>query len=190
MAGAFGDRRIEDQTREFFCTSTNLTRNRSQIHTQGPLARYVLASMSIPGIVAPVIDHGELLVDGGVLDNLPVDPMSRTGAGTIYASDVSPPRSFAVGLHWEHPPGILDVIRHKMRQSAGTAFPSIVRILERTATLASDRAASAQRQRADVRFIAPPVADYDTLDMRHLDAIVEAGYRSTLETIAHWNEES
>lgn len=190
MAGAFGDRRIEDQAREFFCTSTNLTRNRSQVHTSGPLARYVLASMSIPGIVAPVIDHGELLVDGGVLDNLPVDPMSRTGVGTIYASDVSPPRSFAVGMHWEHPPGIADVVRHRMRRSAGTAFPSIVRILERTATLASDRAASAQRLRGDVRFIAPPVADYDTLDMRHLDEIVEVGYRSTLETIAHWNEES
>lgn len=189
MAGAFGDRRIEDQTREFFCTSTNLTRNRSMIHTSGPLARYVLASVSIPGIVAPVIDHGELLVDGGVLDNLPVDPMSHTGAGTIYASDVSPPRTFSVGLHWEHAPGILDVIRHKMRQSAGTAFPSIVRILERTATLASDRAASAQRLRGDVRFIAPPVAPYDTLDMRHLDEIVEVGYRSALEAIPQWTEE-
>jgi NTE family protein len=189
MAGAFGDRRIEDQTREFFCTSTNLTRNRSMIHTSGPLARYVLASVSIPGIVAPVIDRGELLVDGGVLDNLPVDPMSHTGAGTIYASDVSPPRTFSVGLHWEHAPGILDVIRHKMRQSAGTAFPSIVRILERTATLASDRAASAQRLRGDVRFIAPPVAPYDTLDMRHLDEIVEVGYRSALEAIPQWTEE-
>jgi NTE family protein len=189
MAGAFGDRRIEDQTREFFCTSTNLTRNRSMIHTSGPLARYVLASVSIPGIVAPVIDRGELLVDGGVLDNLPVDPMSHTGAGTIYASDVSPPRTFSVGLHWEHAPGILDVIRHKMRQSAGTAFPSIVRILERTATLASDRAASAQRLRGDVRFIAPPVAPYDTLDMRHLDEIVEVGYRSALEAIPQWTED-
>ena len=116
MAGCFGERRIEDQARDFFCTSTNLTRNRSMVHTSGPLARYVLASVSIPGIVAPVIDRGELLVDGGVLDNLPVDPMSRTGAGTIYASDVSPPRTFSVGLHWEHAPGIIDVIRHRLRR--------------------------------------------------------------------------
>lgn len=189
MAGCFGDRRIEDQARDFFCTSTNLTRNRSMVHTSGPLARYVLASVSIPGIVAPVIDHGELLVDGGVLDNLPVDPMSRTGAGTIYASDVSPPRTFSVGLHWEDAPGIVDVVRHRLRRGAGTAFPSIVRILERTATLASDRAASTQRLRDDVRFIAPAVAEYDTLDMRHLDAIVEVGYRSALEAIPQWTEE-
>jgi hypothetical protein len=65
-----------------------------------------------------------------------------------------------------------------------------VRILERTATLASDRAAATQRLRSDVRFIAPPVGDYDTLDMRHLDQIVEVGYRSALETIARWNEET
>jgi len=186
MAGCFGDRRIEDQARDYFCTSTNLTRNRSMVHTSGPLARYVLASVSIPGIVAPVIDRGELLVDGGVLDNLPVEPMSRAGAGTIYASDVSPPRTFSVGLHWEHPPGIIEVLRHRVRRGAGTAFPSIVRILERTATLASDRAASTQRMRSDVRFIAPPVAQYDTLDMRHLDEIVEVGYRSALETISGW----
>ncbi|PWN03964.1 hypothetical protein DJ010_07910 [Nocardioides silvaticus] len=190
MAEAFGSRRIEDQAREFFCTSTNLTRNRSQVHTSGPLARYVLASMSIPGVVAPVVDRGELLVDGGVLDNLPVDPMSRTGVGTLYASDVSPPRTFSVDLHWEDAPGILDVVRHKMRQSAGTAFPSLVRILERTATLASDRAAAAQRTRSDVRFIAPPVAAYDTLDMRHLDEIVDVGYKAAVDAIADWNEEN
>ena len=189
MSGAFGPARIEDQVREFFCTSTNLTRNRSMVHTSGPLARYVLASVSIPGVVAPVIDRGELLVDGGVLDNLPVDPMSRTGAGTIIASDVSPPRSFAVGSHWEQAPGLVQVLRHRLRKGAGTAFPSIVRILERTATLASDRAANAQRMRGDVRFIAPPVAQYDTLDMRRLDEIVEVGYRSAAETIARWNEE-
>uniref|UniRef100_UPI001C7F1C81 patatin-like phospholipase family protein n=1 Tax=Nocardioides stalactiti TaxID=2755356 RepID=UPI001C7F1C81 len=189
MAGAFGTARIEDQAREFFCTSTNLTRNRSMIHTSGPLARYVLASVSIPGIVAPVIDRGELLVDGGVLDNLPVDPMSRTGTGSVIASDVSPPRTFSVGMHWEQAPGIVDVVRHKLRQSAGTAFPSIVRILERTATLASDRAASTQRLRSDVRFIAPPVAQYDTLDMRHLDEIVEVGYRSAVDAISRWTEE-
>ncbi|RHW25238.1 hypothetical protein D0Z08_19950 [Nocardioides immobilis] len=189
MDGCFGSRQIEDQAREFFCTSTNLTRNHIVIHSSGPLGRYVLASMSIPGIVAPVIDRGELLVDGGVLDNLPVDPMSRTGAGVIIASDVSPPRTFSVGMHWEHEPGLLDVLRHRMRQSAGTAFPNIVRILERTATLASDRAAETQRTRSDVRFIAPPVARYDTLDMRHLDEIVEVGYRSALETISGWTEE-
>ncbi len=190
MAGCFGDRRIEDQARDFFCTSTNLTRNRSMVHTTGPLARYVLASVSIPGIVAPVIDRGELLVDGGVLDNLPVDPMSSTGAGTIYASDVSPPRTFSVGLHWEHAPSVVDVLRHRFRRGAGTAFPSIVRILERTATLGSDRAAAAQRLRGDVRFIAPPVTPYDTLDMRHLDAIVEVGYQAALDAIPQWTEET
>jgi hypothetical protein len=65
-----------------------------------------------------------------------------------------------------------------------------VRILERTATLASDRAASAQRMRSDVRFFSPPVARYDTLDMRHLDEIVEVGYRSALETISSWTKGS
>ena len=53
-------------------------------------------SRSILGIVPPTIDNGELLVDGGVLNNLPTDLMRDTGAGTVIAVDVSPERDFSV----------------------------------------------------------------------------------------------
>ena len=154
------------------------------VHTSGPLARYVLASVSIPGIVAPVIDHGELLVDGGVLDNLPVDPMSRTGAGTIYASDVSPPRTFSVGLHWENAPGIVDVIRHRLRRGAGRrsrASCGSSSAPRRSPATARPRRSGCGATCVSSRRRSPT---YDTLDMRHLDEIVEVGYRSAVEAIA------
>ena len=40
-----------------------------------------------------------------------------------------------------------------------------------------------------MRFIAPPLAPYDTLDMRRLDEIVEVGYRSALEAIPQWTDQ-
>jgi NTE family protein len=46
----------------------------------------IFASLAIPGIFPPVADaSGRLLVDGGVLDNLPVEPMVRRGAGPVIA---------------------------------------------------------------------------------------------------------
>lgn len=185
MEMLFGDRRIEDQPRAFFCTSTNLTHNRSVIHSTGPLQRYVLASMAIPGVVPPVVDDGQLLVDGGVLDNLPVEAMSRTGAGAVIAVDVSPPRTFSVAPHFQQAPGVLDLMRARVGKTADS-FPNIVRILERTATLGAEREGAAVRQRSDVLFIAPPVSDFDTFDMKRLDVIIERGYRSTVTAIESW----
>lgn len=50
----------------FFCNTTNLTRGNTSVHSTGPLARLVRASMTIVGLVPPVFHNEELLVDGGV----------------------------------------------------------------------------------------------------------------------------
>ena len=57
-------------------------------HRRGPVADAVAASMSMPGIAPPIADNGRLLIDGGVLDNLPVDVMAATDEGPVIAVDV------------------------------------------------------------------------------------------------------
>jgi NTE family protein len=184
MFELFGDARIEDQWQEYFCTSTNLTRNLCHAHHRGLLRRYVLASMSMPGIVPPTVDNGDLLVDGGVLNNLPTDLMRDTGAGTVIAVDVSPERDFNVSADVGRAPGVVDYVLGMARGGAG--FPNIFRILERTSGLTSGLAAKQERLRDDVRFIAPPVAAYDTFAMKSLDEIIEVGYQATVEAMATW----
>lgn len=103
IAGRLNTRVIEGESAEWdvedfwlpsFCVSTNLTRSRSVIHRRGNSARAIRASMSIPGILPPVPEDGELLVDGGVLNNLPIDIMREMKPfGSVIAIDVGAPRS-------------------------------------------------------------------------------------------------
>jgi predicted acylesterase/phospholipase RssA/CRP-like cAMP-binding protein len=80
---------IEDFWLPFFCISTNITTAQSVVHTRGNSARAIRASVSIPGVLPPVPEKGELLVDGGVLNNMPIDVMRYINpAGTVLAIDV------------------------------------------------------------------------------------------------------
>jgi predicted acylesterase/phospholipase RssA/CRP-like cAMP-binding protein len=80
---------IEDYWLPFFCVSTNLTTFKPRIHRRGNSAHAIRASVSIPGVLPPVPDAGELLVDGGVLNNLPIDVMRRMNPdGIVIAIDV------------------------------------------------------------------------------------------------------
>jgi predicted acylesterase/phospholipase RssA len=59
----------------FFCNTTNITHSRMDVHTTGYAWRYVRASMSLAGLLPPLCDEGNMLVDGGYVDNLPVRPL-------------------------------------------------------------------------------------------------------------------
>lgn len=65
-----------------------VTHSRMDIHTTGYAWRYVRASMSLAGLVPPMTDEGDMLCDGGYVDNLPVSSMRTMGANVIFAVDV------------------------------------------------------------------------------------------------------
>ena len=91
MEQTFGTLDIVDLWIPFYCVSTNLTRCRAQVHDRGSLVQALRATASIPGVLPPVAFEGDLLVDGGVLDNVPVREMRRRNpGGTVIAVDVAP----------------------------------------------------------------------------------------------------
>jgi predicted acylesterase/phospholipase RssA len=70
-----------------------LAADSQMIHRTGNSARAIRASVSIPGVMPPVPKNGELLIDGGVLNNLPIDVMRELNeSGTILALDVVSPK--------------------------------------------------------------------------------------------------
>ena len=87
---ALGTNQIEDLWIPYFCITTNMSSNDMDIHTVGSLWKYVRASMSVLGLLPPVIDSdGEIMVDGGYVNNLPVDIMQTVcNPALIIASDV------------------------------------------------------------------------------------------------------
>ncbi|KAA0174259.1 hypothetical protein FNF27_04271 [Cafeteria roenbergensis] len=85
---------VEDLWLPFFCVTTNITAARMDIHQAGPLWRCIRASMTVLGLLPPILDHSRkhLLADGGYLDNLAVGVMASlappAGLRAIVAVDV------------------------------------------------------------------------------------------------------
>jgi predicted acylesterase/phospholipase RssA/CRP-like cAMP-binding protein len=80
---------IEDLWLTYYCVSSSMTTARVVVHRRGNLARAARASVAIPGVLPPVVEGDELLVDGGVLNNLPLDVMREINpTGPVIAVHV------------------------------------------------------------------------------------------------------
>ncbi|WP_196137901.1 patatin-like phospholipase family protein [Aliikangiella sp. G2MR2-5] len=75
----------------FHAVATDLATGEEVVLQQGSLAEAVTASMSIPGFLIPVEKQQQLLVDGGIANNLPVSVVRNMGADVVIAVDISTP---------------------------------------------------------------------------------------------------
>ena len=73
----------------FRCVAVDLVDGKEVVFSSGSLPMAMRASMSIPGVFAPVEWKGKMLVDGGALNNLPVDVAREMGADVIICVDLS-----------------------------------------------------------------------------------------------------
>lgn len=79
---------IEDLKVPFAAVATNLNTGERVVLTQGSISKAVRASSAIPGIFHPVQYQNRLLVDGGVVDNVPVDVARELGADVVIAVNI------------------------------------------------------------------------------------------------------
>ena len=165
----FGDTTIEELARNYFCVTADLASAERVVHRSGSVVLAVGASMSLPGIAPPVRDGRRLLVDGGVLDNLPVEVMAAENEGPVIAVDV-----LARGA-----PGA----RRAARSGRQAQLPSIVETLARSSTLASRGRADQQRELATLAVV-PELSDVGLLEFARFDEIVEAGRRAAEAALA------
>lgn len=84
-----GDCRIEDATIPLAICATDIETGEQLIFRKGPLADAVCASMAVPGLFVPVEVDGRILVDGGLVENVPLSPLEKMGAGITVAIDLS-----------------------------------------------------------------------------------------------------
>ena len=80
---------IEDTRIPYFSTATDLLSGRPVVLKEGPLIRAVMASCAVPGFMRPVEWKGMMLVDGGVIDVLPVIPAREGGVDVIVGVDAT-----------------------------------------------------------------------------------------------------
>jgi NTE family protein len=180
----FAERAIEDLPLPFFCVSTNLTSGQLAIHRRGPLWRWLRASVAIPGVLPPVVEHGELFVDGATINNLPVDVMRDAGLGRVIGVDVGSDRAFTTDSADSDAPPLWKLLqwfrgrKHRI---------NILQILWRSGMVNSAANTLARRELSDL-LLQPPLEQIDMLNWRAFDRAIDAGYRYTQVRLREWQE--
>jgi len=82
---------FDDLPIPFRAIASDIGRGEAYVMGEGDLARAIRASMSVPGVFAPVRIDGRLLVDGGIVGNLPIDVIQELGVDVVIAVDVEFP---------------------------------------------------------------------------------------------------
>ncbi|MBX3476199.1 MAG: patatin-like phospholipase family protein [Brevundimonas sp.] len=177
---AYGEIEIEDMPLPFFCTSSNLTNGQVQTHRRGLLRQAMRASISIPGVMPPVVMDDQVLVDGAVLKNFPAEIMRQMTNGPIVGSDVSQARGVDPAS-LENPSWL-----HWLVSGAWKKGPPIVAVLMRSATLTTDAEIEASRAITDL-LIQPTPEGMDIRDWKAYDAPVEAGYGAAVAALSTLN---
>jgi NTE family protein len=179
----FADTLIEDLRVPFFAVSTNLVTASAYVHRSGSLRDALRASISLPGILPPVVDGAQsLLVDGAVVKNFPVDVMKELHRGPIIGVDVAR-RSTIDPMDFVDAPDFIGWVTRRGFQTA----PPIASLLMHTATLTVDPWMG--RDSADL-LITPEMAAVDLRDWKKFDEAVTSGYEATVAALKRKTEES
>lgn len=184
-----GDRLIEQTWIPFFCVSSNLTRAEVVVHDRGSLATAVRASLSLPGIFPPVRSGRDLLVDGGVLNNLPVDVMrQRSTVGPVVAVDLSVDVEVGALPSYRETPSGWSLLLDRIRRRTEGALPMSLSVLMRARELAG---ISAQRQLLhdcppDL-LVRPDLSKTSMFDFKGALHLIDVGRRAALEALEAWD---
>ncbi len=182
----YGDARIEDLWRPFFCVSTSLTSNDQVVHRKGPLYQAIRATTSVPGLVPPAIINNEILVDGGIMNNLPVAVARRFFKGPVIAVDVTEAKVLRISEDgfpspWKH------LCQRLLPSKRRDLIPGIFDIMYHSAVVGSQRRTEQAGKDADY-YLRLPLDRFKFLEFDAFDEIVELGYRFSNEKIMEWKK--
>jgi NTE family protein len=137
--------------------ATDLMHNKTIFFSKGPLIRRIIASASVPIIFEPVSDNETKLVDGGLLNNLPIEPLMAT-CDKIIGSHVN-----------------------KLAEIDNSLFKfSKAAMIERCFHLSMANSVYSKSHLCDI-FIEPTLYSYGLFSMKSMEDIFQIGYESALK---------
>lgn len=138
---------------QYRAVTTDLQTGKEVVLRDGDLALATFKSMAIPSFLEPVEDNGKFYVDGGVVNNFPIDVALSLGADIIIAVDISAEAS-------------------KINEKS-----NLITILDKLATYNGNRKVELHKRLADI-LIVPDVKDHDTIDFSNLSGLVDEGEKA------------
>jgi NTE family protein len=177
---ALGEKTFADLRCPLALTAVDLEQGEEVVLTSGRLVEAVLATIALPGIFPPQLTGRNRLVDGGVVDPVPVQPVRSLCRGPVVAVALSAPPGTPASPSTLPGSGMLSRLR------VGQALQVFSRSMEISSRLFADLRLQLDRPEVVVR---PQVAEIGILDSPEAAPVIEAGraaMAASLADLAGW----
>lgn len=190
MKDIFGGYNIEDLEKVVICVAADLFSSQEIDIQEGPLWYAVRSSMSIPGVYPPVYkqSQSQLLVDGAVVNNLPVDVMKNyfEGYGKIITVDISDIKTLISNFEYPLELTWSTIIKQKLFPGAAPLIiPSIINTFIQGLMLSAGQKAKTNAGLSDI-YIKPKLEGFALLDQSRLEELIDIGYACAQKSLANW----
>lgn len=159
-----GDQRIEDAQIPLAIIATDISTGEKVVLREGNVAKAIMGSTCIPGVFKPVEVNGKMLVDGGIVENIPVETVKSLGADFIIGIDLNAKHQY------KRPNNILDVIIN--------SFHLLIQNSDKIQTEACHL------------LVQPNLSQFNRSDTKQVKALIEQGYKDSKSQIEFHKEQS
>uniref|UniRef100_A0A8C0IUR6 lysophospholipase n=1 Tax=Chelonoidis abingdonii TaxID=106734 RepID=A0A8C0IUR6_CHEAB len=184
----FQDKQIEDLWLPYFNVTTDITASAMRVHKDGSLWRYVRASMTLSGYLPPLCDpkDGNLLMDGGYINNLPADIARNMGAKTVVAIDVGSQDETDLCNYGDSLSGWWLLWKRLNPWAQKVKVPDMAEIQSRLAYVSCVRQLEVVKSSSYCEYIRPPIDRFKTMDFGKFDEIYDVGYQHGKVVFSGW----
>jgi NTE family protein len=167
----------------FACVSVDLTTGLRVVHDRGDLPGAIRASISLPLVFVPVCTDGTVLVDGGLVEPVPVRLAREMGASPVIAVAAGGASHTFLPDRTHHRPSLGRHRRATVRQERRRDQPpGALDVAMASLDILRHQIGLEEMKEADL-LITPDVGDYGTGDFSEAEAIIERGYAATVEAM-------
>uniref|UniRef100_A0A673KRH6 lysophospholipase n=1 Tax=Sinocyclocheilus rhinocerous TaxID=307959 RepID=A0A673KRH6_9TELE len=188
ISKVFEDKQIEDLWLPYFNVTTDITASAMRVHKDGSLWRYVRASMTLSGYLPPLCDpkDGNLLMDGGYINNLPADIARNIGTKTVIAIDVGSQDETDLCNYGDSLSGWWLLWKRINPWAEKVKVPDMAEIQSRLAYVSCVRQLELVKKSAYCEYIRPPIDRFKTMDFGKFDEIYDVGYQHGKLVFTEW----
>jgi len=155
-----GDEEFGNSNIPLAIVASNLNSGKKIILKEGKVADAVMASTAIPGVFKPMDIDGKLLVDGGLVENVPVSPLKKMGAELTIGVNLNARRSFKKPENW-----------------FGVMINSYYTLI--------DSLAKVHTSKADL-VIEPDLSGFSLIDTKNTKELIEKGYEEAKKSLNNY----
>ncbi|MGJ8670563.1 MAG: patatin-like phospholipase family protein [Oceanococcus sp.] len=179
-----GDQRLEDAPIPFAALATDIHTGEAVVIKEGRLIDAIVASTAIPGIFVPSQQNGRMLVDGGLVENVPLSPLKAMGAEVLVAVDINGARRY------DKPENVVDVILNAMDIAIDTTTQTQLKTADVLISL--DLTKYARTDGSDVRELVAEGYRGGVLSLKQLDQVLShrkpSSWQVLENTFRAWRE--